>query len=577
MSQYIYNPTNPDLKVKITDFTLPPENIDGAPGSATIQVSNLVPDTRAQGALQVFLYISADDRLDARDQLVGFVSEGVSITNENPATFEFNYDNVVVSAPGSYNLIAEIVPGRTIDDANPDNNITAELVSTPGTNVANDWGSTFLNVVQDVTLVPDAGPTFMARNSAIVSSSMYETYNAFTGEFDSIPIFAEVVENIGDPPEGASLEAAIAGAAFASIEGLYSFDPDTRPTIEAQLEVTRHELLARGVSEEAFHLGLEFGKQIGAALVADRADDGAAESQDTPVPAAQVPLDSPEFVWRPTEKGVPPLTPGFGGVDPFVVPPEPFDVRPFPDPTSPEFLVDVQTVRGLGAASDTERTTVLRNEDQTDTAFFWLYDTEDTYTAPGHLYQVALENAALRDFDLRDTVRLLASTGLVLGDAAIFSRFIKFDFDRETGTTGDMLQPRPETVINFIAGPGVVDVTARDPEWEPLTFSPPFPDFISGHATFAGATEAVFAAYFGENTPLIVSSQERPGAQLFQPKDVLSDDNAFSRVYAGVHVPSSTIIGEEAGTELAEASLAQQPFAPNKALIDLNLFDNTFS
>ena len=577
MSHYIYNPTSPDLAVDIIDFSLPPENIDGAPGSATIQVSNLVPDTRAQGALQVFLYTSVDNKLDARDFLLGFDSEGVSIVPDGPLTFEFDFENVAVSAPGSFNLIAQIVPGTTIEDANPDNNITAELVSTPDTNVIIDWGSTFLTVVQDVTLIPDAGPTFAARNSAIVFSSMYETFNAFTGEFDSIPIFEDIIDDIGAPPEGASLEAAIAGAAFASIEGLYSFDPDTAPTLKAQLAVTRSELLASGVSKKGFDLGLEFGKEIGAALVEDRADDGAAESQDTPVPASEVPLDSPEFVWRPTEKGVPPLTPGFGGVDPFVVDSADFDVRSLaPDPTSPQFLVDVQIVRGLGAAFDTELTTVLRNEDQFDTALFWSYDVEDTYTAPGHLVQIALENATLYDFDLGESARFMASTALALADNAILSRLVKFDFDLETGTTGDDLQPRPETVINFIAGEGVVDGTARDPDWEPLTASPPFPDFISGHASFSGAAEAVFDRYFGPGTQLIVTSQERPGEQLFQTKSALADDNSFSRVYSGVHVPSSTIIGELAGTALGEASADELSFTPDDPIVVGPVLFNAF-
>ncbi len=561
----------PDLAVEIIDFTLPPENIDGAPGSATIEVSNLVPDSTAEGALQVFLYTSVDDQLDARDYLLGFDSEGVSIVEGGPVTFEFDFENVVVGPPGSFNLIAEIVPGTTIDDTDPTNNITAELVSTPDTNVIIDWGSTFLTVVKDVTLVPDAGPTFTARNSAIVFSSIFETYNAFTEEFNSIPIFEEIVDDIGSPPEGASLEAAIAGTAFASIEGLYGFDPDTADTIEAQLEVTQSELLASGVSEEEIELGFEFGAEIGAALVEDRADDGAAESQDIPVPVIEgLPLDSPEFIWRPTEEGVPPLTPGFGAVDPFVVVGgdlEDFDPGPFPDPESSAFLAEVQTVRTLGGAFDSELTTINSTEDQVDTAFFWLYDTVDSFTAPGHWVQIALENAALFDLDLGESASLMASIGLALADAAILTWDVKFDFDNETGLPGDELQPRPETVINFIAGEGVVDETAADPEWVPLIKSPPFPDFISGHATFGGAAAGVLDAFFGEDTLLTFSSIERPGEQETQTAQDAADDNSFSRIFGGVDVPSSSVIGELAGTELAEAVLDELSFAPAEPVI----------
>src|SRR5947207_1984187 len=40
-------------------------------------------------------------------------------------------------------------------------------------------------------------------------------------------------------------------------------------------------------------------------------------------------------------------------------------------------------------------------------------------------------------------------------------------------------------------------LTASDPDWQPLNaFTPPFPAYISGHATFASAAAATFTRFF---------------------------------------------------------------------------------
>ena len=106
-----------------------------------------------------------------------------------PVTLAFDFENVVVGAPGSFNLMVEIIPDTNIEDTKDINNITAELVSTPDTNVVIDGDSTFLTVVEEATLVPDAGPTFTACNSAIVFSPIFEATDAFEDVFGSIPIF----------------------------------------------------------------------------------------------------------------------------------------------------------------------------------------------------------------------------------------------------------------------------------------------------------------------------------------------------------------------------------------------------
>src|SRR5204862_504251 len=57
-------------------------------------------------------------------------------------------------------------------------------------------------------------------------------------------------------------------------------------------------------------------------------------------------------------------------------------------------------------------------------------------------------------------------------------------------------RPRPIACIREAVADGN-PLTSSDPDWEPLNaFTPPFPTYISGHATFASAAAATFARFF---------------------------------------------------------------------------------
>jgi hypothetical protein len=54
--------------------------------------------------------------------------------------------------------------------------------------------------------------------------------------------------------------------------------------------------------------------------------------------------------------------------------------------------------------------------------------------------------------------------------------------------------------------------TISDPNWEPLLDTPPFPDYISGHSVFGGASAQALASFYGtDNISFDISYQELPG------------------------------------------------------------------
>ncbi|NJN24077.1 MAG: vanadium-dependent haloperoxidase [Acaryochloridaceae cyanobacterium RL_2_7] len=146
-------------------------------------------------------------------------------------------------------------------------------------------------------------------------------------------------------------------------------------------------------------------------------------------------------------------------------------------------------MRLLGGLSDTQATTLMRTDDQTDQAFFWAYDRIDSFRPFGHLNQITQEIALREGNSVEENARLFALLNISLADAAIVAWKAKYN----------EMQPRPDDVIS---GDGGIpfslidgfDETVTDPDWEPLLGaavpaggSPAFPDYISGHATFGGA------------------------------------------------------------------------------------------
>ena len=252
------------------------------------------------------------------------------------------------------------------------------------------------------------------------------------------------------------------------------------------------------------------------------------------------------------------------------------DGNPFGDPFEQAlYAAEIFQVQGLGALEDTGVTTVTRNQDQTDIAVFWAYDRADTFRPYGQLHQIAEEAAFRSGDDLLGNARTLALTSIALADASIAAWFEKYD----------EVQPRPQDVISgdgFIPLSAVDDspLTVTDLDWLPLLPDPPFPDYLSGHSTFAGAFSGVLGTLFPDATDIEVVSQEIvPGNGIFTTSDdelfdiddfgpvrtfdsygAIGTEDALSRLFGGVHVFEATQdavnIGNDIGDFVANNLLA---------------------
>lgn len=288
------------------------------------------------------------------------------------------------------------------------------------------------------------------------------------------------------------------------------------------------------------------------AMIAARANDGSASGQSyTP--------DGVAGAWRPTPVNGSPCTtvdPHWGNVRPFTMT-SPTQFRrqlPYSGYTeligSTAYRSQLEEVRRLGRFDAEQRGD--RTAAQTQTAWFWANDLDGTYKPPGQYLATAMSAASTylaSDPVLGDGLaisRLMALVSLAMADAGIAAWQMKY------------LNPidlwRPQTAIQQ-------DPVSPDPTWLPLSadrnnnrFSPCFPAYVSGHATFGAAWAGVMRGILGDQRTVTVATEDPHAVgvtRTFTSFTAAATENARSRVYLGVHFQWDSDDGLAAGYDIA--------------------------
>jgi hypothetical protein len=391
------------------------------------------------------------------------------------------------------------------------------------------------------------GPPASARVLAIVHAAMFDAYNSVDRRYT--PYLA-----LADVPGGTSKDAAVAQAAHDTLAALY-------PAGEAFFNEALEESLERVSSQPARTKGIALGAYVAEQILDLRADDGA------DVMVEYTPLNKPGF------HDVDPLNPDqgfispqFGAVMPFAVPDITwFRAPPPPGLTSEEYTFAFNEVASLGGDGIT--TPSERTFDETVIAFYWSYNGSPLIGTPPRLYnQMARVIAEQEGNSVHENARMFALLNLALADAGISAWDSKYYYEYWRPIRGIREANRdrnPDTV--------------RDRTWSPLggsrsnpfpgetNFTPAFPSYTSGHATFGAAAFKTLANFyqtddisfsfisdewngvtkdqFGNVRPVI----ERSFGSLSQA----AAENAASRVFNGVHWRFDGTEGVRAGNGIA--------------------------
>ena len=411
------------------------------------------------------------------------------------------------------------------------------------------------------------GPILAQRAFAIASAAMYDAYNSIERIGQRYLVTAPNSSN-------ADSDAAVAQAAHDTLVALY---PSQRVAFDAALTQTLRRI-PNGTRENR-------GRAVGA-FVADlildaRADDGGTfdDIQNPPY----VPNGQPGFHdVDPTNPGQGFYGPDAGNVTPFAInsteqfapgPPRRPGRRlghhqhprlPAHRATTTAAYDEVKRLGGDGVTTPTERTA-----EQTEIGIYWGYDGSPGLGTPPRLYNQIARTVAIQESNTEaENARMFALVNIAMADAGLTAWEAKYD---EALLAADPGHPprrrrtatptRRETRTGRRWGR-----RASNPFPGEINFTPPFPAYTSGHATFGAALFQTLERFYGtSNITFTFVSDEFNGitrdartglprpiaARTFTSFDQAAEENGQSRIYLGIHWAFDKTEGIRTGNQVA--------------------------
>jgi hypothetical protein len=407
------------------------------------------------------------------------------------------------------------------------------------------------------------GPTASSRALAMVHIAMHDAFfgrtglpplsSPLAGLQGTINTFINVTP-LG-PPTGTPQNecAAVSGAAATVLQSLY---PDFHNLVDDAIKG-----FEVGPGDAAF----DFGVKVGNAVLDDRKTDGASEG------GAVLPIAA---YWRhredPTDLGQGFLGQRWGTVRLFSATAIP-TIADHPVPRSSAYNRAHDHVRAKGSRIMETGTPGAgfepRTPLQTLIGLYWAYDGASQIGTPPRLYNQFARDIVRRKATGADrrpaSARLLALINVAMADAGISAWYYKYSYQLWRPILGIR-----EYDDSFWQGGTAFSHPLHkrcDPWWVPLgaprtnepgrrSFTPPFPAYPSGHATFGAACFEMIRRFFGfgktavDNISCDFVSDECDGRAIAEDgsfrgahrrhHDSLVQamfDNAVSRAYLGVH------------------------------------------
>lgn len=387
------------------------------------------------------------------------------------------------------------------------------------------WNEVALEANRVSFTIPEAaeqgGPTLSSRALAIVHLAMYDAYAGVVNDPVNLPLY---MPNLPSAPPGASTAAAVAAAAYTALIALYTKQKDF---FDAKL--AEH--------GDVGNPGHEFGVTVGKAILDDRENDPDASDVGYMFSAER---------GRHRED---PDNPGQGFHAPFygakskgfaITERHELDAPPF---DNFEYLKALIQVRVKGIAPELMGTLGdnldddIRTPEETLIGIYWAYDGAIGLGTPPRLYnQIVRKIAIAKGNTEAENARLFALVNAAMGDAGILAWDQKYIHDLWRPVVG--IREHDEST-----GPAATDANNNiskdaDPFWLPLgapssnsvnprftnntipkkNFTPNFPAYPSGHATFGAAALHITRLFYG------VAIGDRRPDNLLDGFDFISDE-----------------------------------------------------
>jgi PAP2 superfamily len=295
-----------------------------------------------------------------------------------------------------------------------------------------------------------------------------------------------------------------------------------------------------GIAQDIIDRSEKYGQSIADAIFEWSKTDGGHEGYKRNFPADYV---APVFAgaWQVTENGQKiPMQPTWGANRTFV-PANQNMTMPLPIAFSTSFSSTY-----FGQYFEVYNINKSLTQEQKEIAVWWADNPVESFTPPGHSYNIANIAVKQTKAGLGKAAEAFARTGITVNDAFINCWKCKYKYNNE----------RPYTMVR----------REIDANWKPFWPAPPFPGFPSGHATQSGAVADVLTNFFGDNFAFTddsnigrtkdASTGIEFKARSFKSFNQFALESANSRLYGGIHTRQDNETGLAEGRKVAKNVLA---------------------
>ena len=385
-------------------------------------------------------------------------------------------------------------------------------------------------------------PTYASRSLGYLGLAMYECVFRADSHFRSLSGQLNQLDSLPMTSEGLSYDWILAMnyAQDTLLKLFYPVDINLSrehyrriDSLYSSVYTERTELL----DESTIKRSEEYGREVAEALyqwsVIDGGHDGFSRNFDS---SFQFPKG--KGYWIPPTKGQVvsnfPLHPHWGNNRTFIK-----KNSAIPTPQVLKYSTDTGSAYYKLYAAVYYRNSVLSKEEK-EIAAWWSDDPTETYSPPGHSYNLATIAIKQSNISLVEAACAYARVGMAVADAFINCWKTKYKYFNE----------RPSTYVR----------NNIDSTWTPYWPEPPFPAFPSGHATQGAATALVLTGVFGENFSFVDNTHEgvrRFSSELHFKKRKFhsfwetATESANSRFLGGIHTSQDNEVGLKMGEQVA--------------------------